>query len=366
MDDSWLWHKRLCHINFDNIVKISNVKAVRDLPSIARLADTICRECVVGKHVRSSFKSKKNSTENKLDLVHTYLCGPTQTRSYYGERYFILFVYDFSRMMWVAFLKEKYEAFETFKIFKAKVENEFGLKLKCLRSDRGGEFTSDQFYDYYEEHGIKRQLSAPRTPQKNRIAERRSRIILDTVCTMMIEGKVVHTYWRDAVNTAVYTINRTQLRPGVDKTPYELWFGNVPTVKYFRIFGRNCYIKRDDGVGKFDSRIDEGIFLGYSTKRKAYRCFNLRLKKIIESTHVKIDEKFMVQERYYEYAPMIEDEPRSSSKDTVIEEMFDCIDVSCNEPESSKEESQIIDDDVTPKVSKFTSRYHSKEDIIGD
>ena len=59
VDDSWLWHKRLCHINFDNIVKISNVKAVRDLPSIARLVDTICRECVMGKHVRSSFRSKQ-------------------------------------------------------------------------------------------------------------------------------------------------------------------------------------------------------------------------------------------------------------------------------------------------------------------
>src|SRR5271156_6742821 len=191
-------------------------------------------------------------------------------------------------------------------------------------------------------------------------------IVLDTMHTMMIEGKVVHTYWRDAVNTIVYTINRTQLRPSADKTPYELWFGNVPTVKYFRIFGSKCYIKRDDGVNKFDARSDEGIFLGYSTKRKAYRCFNLRLNKVIESTHVKIDENFMVQERYYEYAPMIEDEPRRSSKDIVIEEMFDCIDVSCNDPESSREESQIKEEEDTPKVPKFTSRYHSKDDIIGD
>ena len=148
----------------------------------------------------------------------------------------------------------------------------------------------------------------------------------------MIEGKVVHTYWRDAVNTTVYTIKRTQLSPDADKTPYELWFGNVSIVKHFRIFGSKCYIKRDDGVGKFDARSDEGIFLGYSIKSKAYRCFNLRLKKVIESTHVKIDEKFIVQERYYEYAPMIEDEPRLINKEIVIEEMFDCIDVSCNNP----------------------------------
>ena len=85
------------------------------------------------------------------------------------RKFFILFVDDFSRMMWVAFLKEKSEAFEKFKVFKAKVENEFKLKIKCLRSDRGGEFTSDQFYDYCDEHRIKRQLSAPITPQENGI-----------------------------------------------------------------------------------------------------------------------------------------------------------------------------------------------------
>ena len=74
----------------------------------------------------------------------------------------------------------------------------------------------------------------------------------------------------------------------------------------------------------------------------------------------------MVQERYYEYAPMIEDELKPSRKDTIIEEMFDCIDVSCNDPDSCNEGQQITEEEETPKVQKFTSRYHSKDDIIGD
>lgn len=93
----------------------------------------------------------------------------------------------------------------------------------------------------------------------------RNRIILGTTCTIMIEGKVVHKYLREAVNTTIYTINIIQLRRGANKTLYELWFGNVPIVKYFRIFGRMCYIKRDKAIGKFDARRDEGIFLSYST-----------------------------------------------------------------------------------------------------
>ena len=87
----------------------------------------------------------------------------------------------------------------------------------------------------------------------------------------------------------------------MEKTPYELWFGYSPSVKYFRIFGRKCYIKRDDGIGKFDPRSDEGMFLGYSLKIKAYRCFNYRIKTIVECANVRIDEKFGTKEKMMDY-----------------------------------------------------------------
>ena len=73
-----------------------------------------------------------------------------------GENYFMLFIDDYTRMTWVTFLKHKSEAFNKFKIFKKMVENESDMKIKCLQSDKGGEFTSDDFFDYYEKHDIKR------------------------------------------------------------------------------------------------------------------------------------------------------------------------------------------------------------------
>jgi len=91
-----------------------------------------------------------------------------------GDRYFMLLIDDHSRVMWVTFLKEKLEAIEKFKIFKAMVENQTSLKLQCLRSDRGGEFTSGEFIDFCEKHGIRRQLFAPRTPQQNGVVERKN------------------------------------------------------------------------------------------------------------------------------------------------------------------------------------------------
>ena len=72
-------------------------------------------------------------------------------------------------------------------------------------------------------------------------------------------------------------------------------------MKYFRIFGRKCYLKRDDDIGKFDARSDEGMFLGYSLKRKAHRCFNYNTNTIVECTNVRVDEKFGVQEIMLEY-----------------------------------------------------------------
>lgn len=104
----------------------------------------------------------------------------------------------------------------------------------------------------------------------------------------------------------VYTFNRVHIKGEIGKTPYELWLGNTPTLKYFRIFGSKCYIRRDEYIGKFDPKSDEGIFLGYSSKSKAYRCFNKILQKINESANVKIDEHFRGNSRSMDYELAVE------------------------------------------------------------
>ena len=137
-------------------MKVSTTLAVRDLPKIMKPTNLICKECVMAKQKRSSFPSKKFTSVEKLEIVHTHLSGPTKTRGFYGERYFMILVDDFTRMIWIAFLKEKSEAFDKFKIMKNKIENESRMKIKCLRSDRGGEFASRDFNTFCEENGIKR------------------------------------------------------------------------------------------------------------------------------------------------------------------------------------------------------------------
>jgi hypothetical protein len=93
------------------------------------------------------------------------------------------------------------------------------------------------------------------------------------------------------VHTIVHIQNRLMLKNNTDKTSYEIWKGRPANVKHFRVFGRKCYIKREDGrMGKFDSRVDKRILVGYSSTRKAYKCYNLRLNKVVESINVTIDE----------------------------------------------------------------------------
>jgi transposase InsO family protein len=279
------------HMHFDNLVKVSKREAVREMPQITKPTNTLCKHCQQGKQTKTRFKSKEYSTTKPLEIVHTDLVGPTTTKGLKGERYFTLLVDDYTRMTAVCFLKNKSEAFENFKIYKEMVENEMDSRIKCLRSDNGGEFTSKEFMEYCSNHGIKRQFSIARTPQQNGVVERKNMTVQEMARTMIMDSKLTDIFWTWAVHTAVHIQNKVMLINNTDKTPYELWKGRPTNVKHFRVFGSKCYIKREDGrMGKFDSRVDKGILVGYSSTRKAYKCYNIRLNKVVESINVIIDE----------------------------------------------------------------------------
>ena len=103
-NDIWLWHKRLCHVNFDNLINIIKMKKVGGLPKLKNPNNTMCNQCQLGKMTKSTFKSKAYTSNKLLELVHTNLCGPIEIQSYKGDRYIMLFVDDFSRMMTIIFL----------------------------------------------------------------------------------------------------------------------------------------------------------------------------------------------------------------------------------------------------------------------
>ena len=207
VEESWLWNRRLCHVNFDNMVKIRKFKKLRGIPSLKKPNVGLCKNCQIGKMGKTSFKRKNYQSKDILEIVHTDLCGPIGVESYSGEKFFILFVDDYSRMMIVMYLREKSEAFEKFKWYLARVEKEIGKILKFLRSDRDGEFISNEFNNFCIKRGIKGQVSTPRTPEQNGVTKRRNKYIMDCARNLMIEKNIAIEYWKEAISTVVHTFN---------------------------------------------------------------------------------------------------------------------------------------------------------------
>lgn len=238
MGKSWSWHKRMGHMNFDNLVKINTKQAVRDMPKITNPSNTICKQCQHGKKTRVTFKEKEYITSKPLELVHIELCGPIRTQSIQGENYFMLLIDDYTRMTWDAFLINKHDEFEKFKPLKALVENETDMKIKVLISNNEGEFTSNEFEEFYGTHGIKRHYLAARTKQ-HVVVERKNRHTQDISQTMLNEARLLNNFRREEI----YILNKGKIRVNSNKTPYEIWKGKLASIKYFRIYGRKCYIK---------------------------------------------------------------------------------------------------------------------------
>ena len=131
------------------------MRRVRGLPKLKKPDNIMCKQCQLGKMTKSRFKSKAHTSKEILEIVHTDLCGPIDVQSYKGDKYIMFLVDDYSRMMIVMFLKYKSDAFQMFKWYLARVEKEIGKTLKCLRYDRGGEFTSNEFEMFCNDRGIK-------------------------------------------------------------------------------------------------------------------------------------------------------------------------------------------------------------------
>ncbi|GJY85930.1 retrovirus-related pol polyprotein from transposon TNT 1-94 [Tanacetum coccineum] len=147
------------------------------------------------------------------------------------------------------------------------------------------------FEDVYFVKELK-EFSVARTPQQNRVAERKNRTLIEAARTMLADSKLPTTFWAEAVNTACYVQNRVLVIKPHNKTSYELFLGRKPTLSFMRPFGYPVTILNTiDHLGKFDGMDDEGFFVGYSTNSKAFRVFNSRTRIVEENLHVKFSEE---------------------------------------------------------------------------
>ena len=149
-----------------------------------------CSHCMIGKQTRVSLKKHPPSRKSDLlELVHSDVCGPLKVKSFGGALYFVTFIDDYFRKLWVYALKSKDQVLEKFKEFHALVERQLGKKLKCIRTDKGSEYCGP-FDIYCKQHGIAHEKTPPKTPQLNGLAKRMNRTLIERVRCMLSEAKL--------------------------------------------------------------------------------------------------------------------------------------------------------------------------------
>ncbi|KAJ9545177.1 hypothetical protein OSB04_024884 [Centaurea solstitialis] len=220
-----------------------------------------------GKMTKEPFNKNNERASDLLEIVHTDVCGPFSHEARGGYRYFITFTDDFSRYGYVYLMRHKSESFEKFKEYQNEVQNQLDRKIKFLRSDRGGEYLSQEFGNHLMECGIVSQLTPPYTPQMNGVSERRNRTLLDMVRSMMCHSMLPVSFWGHALETAAHILNR------------------APT--------KSVYVKRPTSE-KLKPKSDKCFFVGYPKTTVGYYFYNPEENKVFVARNGKfLEEKFL-------------------------------------------------------------------------
>ncbi|GKE29036.1 putative ribonuclease H-like domain-containing protein [Tanacetum coccineum] len=247
---SWLWHRRLNHLNFGTINDLARKDLVRGLPGLKFEKDHLCSACQLGKSKKHTHKPKiENTNLEVLNTLYMDLYGSMRVQTINGKKYILIIVDDYSRFTWVKFLRSKDETPEVVIKFLKQIQVELNKTVRYIHTDNGTEFVNKDLTEYYERVGIFHQKTVPRNPQQNVVVERQNRSLVEAARTMLI-------------------------------------FSKAPIV-----FGALCYPTNDsDDLRKLQPTADIGIFVGYAPSRKGYRIYNKRTRRIMETIHVQFDE----------------------------------------------------------------------------
>ena len=255
--------------------------------------------------------------------------------------YFVTFIDDKSRHVWSYPIQRKSDVFNKFVEWKTMVENLSGRKvrkIKTLRSDNGGEYTSTEFVQYLKKEGIRHEFTVPKTPEQNGVAERMNRTLLEVVRSMLSESKLPKRFWLEALATATYVRNRSPTKAVIGMTPFEAWNDEKPDVDILRVFGCICFahVPKDERK-KLDSKARESIFLGYGTEVKGYRLLDLSTKRVFYSRDVIFDETNFSSMMDESNTMKATEENEENRDDSAFE----------NQPSASRDDD---DDDAPPQI----------------
>ncbi|WVZ52622.1 hypothetical protein U9M48_003665 [Paspalum notatum var. saurae] len=285
--DIWKWHRRLGHLSFDLLVRLSSLRLIRGLPKLRAEKDLVCHPCRHGKMVAAfHILVSQVMTSYPGELLHMDTVGPARVASISEKWYVLVIVDDFSWFSWVFFMEFKDEAFGFVRDLVLRLRNESHKVMRAIRSDNGGEFRNSRFENFCRDL-----VFSPYNPPQNGVVERKNCTLVEMARMMLDEHRTPRRFWAEAANTACYIANRIFLRAFLGKTSYELRFGRQPSVKHLRAFGCRCFVLKKVGhLDKFESHCLDRIFLGYASSSRAFRVWILEAKQVVETCEVSFDE----------------------------------------------------------------------------
>lgn len=272
-----VWHEKLAHQNIRQVKRMLNKNNIK----YDETEEFTCEPCIKGKQHRLPFGTSSSKTSKTCEIIHADVCGPMEESSLGGSRYFLLIKDDYSHYKSVYFMKHKSEVKQHLKYFLLSSKKETGNEVKILRSDNGLEFDNQEVKSLLKEKGIRFQKTVPYTPEQNGKAEREMRTIVEAARTMLLAKGMDKSFWGEAVNTAVYTLNRTGTSTIENKTPYEIWYNQRENIKNLQVFGTEAYVHiPKEKRRKLDAKSKKGIFVGYEENTKGYRIYFPENRKI--------------------------------------------------------------------------------------
>ncbi|KAI0508127.1 hypothetical protein KFK09_014261 [Dendrobium nobile] len=261
------------------------------IPYICNKNSSHCNSCRLAKSQRLPFARSISCTSQPFDLLHSDVWGPAPVTSVQGARYYISFINDFSKFCWVYPLVNKSDAFFKFQEFNTMIIRQFNAKLKIFRSDGGGEFINNKFFNLFKQLGIIHQYSCAHTPPQNGVAERKHKHILETIRSLLIEANLPRSLWVEALLASVYLINRIPSRSLQNLSPYHKLYQKPATYAHLKIFGCLCYPwLKPYNTSKLSSLSTPCVFIGYATTQKGYRCLDPKSGRVYVSRHVIFNE----------------------------------------------------------------------------
>ena len=317
------WHRILGHCNKFDIIsseKVVNGMKIKDKNYLN------CISCILGKQKRFMNGLPDKRAENKMELIHIDLSGKIEPISREGFQYAMIFVDDFSSVIFVYFLKNKSNAVDALKRFLA--DTSIYGSTRRIRTDNGGEFVSDEFQKVLIENKIKVEYTCPYSPHQNGTAERNWQSLFNMVRTLLIDSKLPKEFWVYAVSSAAYIRNRC-FNQRIKNTPQFLLTNVKPNYNNLHIFGSLCYPYIETYKKKLENRSYEGIFLGYDKYSPSYFVFDRETNKIKKHRVVEFTEKYP------------QNETNQTQKYRVDDTHFD-LDLTCEQNEiTNNNEDQI-------------------------